>query len=295
MRHFYFLILNLIGLSLFFEPLKQLVGLSFSNPLYSHVILIPVMSLYILAKNRLTIFAESGYAVNSGVTVIAAGLLFYVVGTSYAGDLNQNDYLSMMMLSFWVCFGGSFIGIYGKRALKLALFPLMFLIFIIPVPTMILDQVINILLIGSAETSYQVFQILDIPIFRQEFVFELPGISVEVARQCSGIRSTLALTITGVLAGYLFLDTGWRRVVLCLCVFPVTIFKNSLRIVTISLLAAYVDPVFLTNHWIHSAGGKPFFIFALLFMVPVLLLLRRGERKKIDSPPASLDPKNTRT
>ena len=104
-----------------------------------------------------------------------------------------------------------------------------------------------ILLIGSAETSYKVFQILDVPIYRENFIFELPGVSVEVARQCSGIRSTLALIITSVLAGYLFLDTGWRRVVLCICVFPVTVFKNSLRIVTISMLAAYVDPIFLTK------------------------------------------------
>ncbi len=147
----------------------------------------------------------------------------------------------------------------------------------------------HFLLIGSAETAYKVFQVLDIPVYRQDFVFELPGISVEVARQCSGIRSALALIITSVLAGYLFLETRRRRVALVLAVFPITIFKNSLRIVTISLLAAYVDPIFLTNHWIHSAGGKPFFIFALLFMLPVLWLLRRSEKKKIDSPRASLE------
>jgi exosortase/archaeosortase family protein len=81
---------------------------------------------------------------------------------------------------------------------------------------------------------------------------------------------------------------------LVLAIFPVTIFKNSLRIVTISLLAAYVDPVFLTNHWIHSAGGKPFFIFALLFMAPVLWSLRRSENKNINhrkdtDPPTSLE------
>ncbi len=213
----------------------------------------------------------------------------YWIGLRNAGGLNQNDYLSLMMLSFLACFIGSFIGVYGTLAFRQALFPLLFLIFIIPVPTVILEPLIKILLIGSAETSYKVFQILDIPVYRQDFVFELPGISVEVARQCSGIRSTLALIITSVLAGHFFLETGWRRIVLCICVFPITVFKNSLRIVTISLLAAYVDPIFLTNHWIHSAGGKPFFIFALLFMLPVLWLLRRSEKKKIDSPPASLE------
>jgi exosortase len=279
MRHLYFIIANLAVLGLFHHSLWELAKLSFHNSLYSHFLLIPFVSLYILVKIRLRVFAETDYAVFLGVTVVAAGLLLYGIGLRYAGGLDQNDYLSLMMLSFLVCFIGSFIGVYGASAFRQALFPLLFLIFIIPVPSVILEPLVKILLIGSAETSYKVFQVLDIPIYRQGFVFELPGISVEVARQCSGIRSTLALIITSVLAGYLFLETGWRRIVLCICVFPITVFKNSLRIVTISLLASYVDPIFITNHWIHSAGGKPFFIFALLFMVPVLWLLRRSEEK----------------
>ena len=103
---------------------------------------------------------------------------------------------------------------------------------------------------------------------------------MEVAKECSGIRSSLALFITSILAGQLFLKTWQGRVILSLCVFPITIFKNSLRIATITLLASYVDPVFVESHWIHRAGGKPFFIIALLFLLPIMLLLKRSEKKK---------------
>ena len=76
-----------------------------------------------------------------------------------------------------------------------------------------------------------------------------------------------------------FLETKWRRGILALCVFPIAVFKNGLRIVTISLLAAYVDPIFIDRHWIHSSGGIPFFIVALLLLVPVVWVMRRWEKR----------------
>lgn len=280
MRHIYFGSLSLLALALYFEPIKELAGLSFHNPLYSHFLLIPLVSLYFCIADRKAIFAEKGYSFRTGIPALTAGLLFYWIGKSYLTELNQNDYLSLVMFSFLTFFIGAFIFCYGIRAFRKALFPLLFMIFIVPIPTFILDPLIRVLVIGSANASYAVFNVLDVPIYRDGFVFELPGISVEVAKECSGIRSSLALFITSVVAGHLFLQTGWRRIVLSLCIFPITIFKNALRIVTISLLAAYVDPVFITNHWIHRAGGKPFFIFALLVLLPLLLLLRRSEIKK---------------
>jgi exosortase/archaeosortase family protein len=90
----------------------------------------------------------------------------------------------------------------------------------------------------------------------------------------------LALFITSVVAGYMFLESHPRRILLALCVFPITIFKNSLRIATLAVLGSYVDPSWVTSSWLHRMGGKPFFILALLFMLPVLWLLRRSEKKR---------------
>jgi exosortase/archaeosortase family protein len=101
---------------------------------------------------------------------------------------------------------------------------------------------------------------------------------VEVAEQCSGIRSSVCLVITSVLAGYLFLKKGWSKVVLVLSVFPITVFKNALRIVTLSLLAAYVDPGFIGRSWLHTSGGIPFFVVGLMLLGPVLWGLRKAEK-----------------
>ena len=295
MRNLYFIGYLLVSLVLFFMPLKELIRLFLDSELYSYFPLIPVVTVFLLLRNRKAIFSDISYSIRWGIPTAAAGMLLYWIGRGRIWVLNPNDHLSLMIFSLLICLVGGFIAFYGIKAFRKAMFPLLFLVFIVPPPTIIIEPLIHVLLVGSAETSYRVFSILGVPVFRQGFVFELPGIAVEVAKQCSGINSTMALFITSVIAGYLFLETGWRRVALVLAIFPITIFKNSLRIVTISLLAAYVDPIFIQNHWIHRAGGKPFFIFALLFMVPVLWLLRRSENKNIDSPPASLETQSTQS
>lgn len=287
MRNTYFLGYIFIIIALYFTSLKELAGLSLHDELYSHFLLIPVVSLYFIFVRRKLIFSDARYSFRAGFPVAAFGILIYILGKSFVLEQNQNDYLSVMMFSFLTCFIGGFILFYGIRAFRKAMFPLLFLIFIVPIPTFILEPFIRVLLIGSTESSHMVFKVLGVPVFRRGFVFELTGITVEVAKECSGIRSSLALFITSILAGQLFLRTWQRRVILTLCIFPITIFKNSLRIATITLLASYVDPIFLKDHWIHSAGGQPFFVMGLLLLLPVMLLLRRSEKKKLDSSPAS--------
>jgi len=107
---------------------------------------------------------------------------------------------------------GSFIALYGKMAFQKALFPLLFIIFMIPIPSIFLDPIIRILQVGSAHAVNGIFKIIGIPYYRDGMVFEFIGVTIEVAKQCSGIRSSLAMLITSVVAGYLILPSGWRRV-----------------------------------------------------------------------------------
>ena len=280
MRHLYFIIYIIVLSALYFVPLKALAGLSLNSSLYSHFLLIPIVSIYFFVMERKAIFAKTCYSFGSGIPSVAAGLLFYWLGKSNLVELNQNDYLAVMMFSLFLCLLGGFIGFYGGRAFRKALFPLLFLIFVVPIPTVVLDGLINILLIGSAETSYALFKVVGVPVYRDGFVFELPGLAVEVARQCSGIRSTIGMFITSVIAGYMLLKTGWGRIALILAIFPITIFKNSIRICTISLLAAYLDKSWVTDSWLHSGGGVVFFTLGLIILGAVVVVIQRVERQK---------------
>jgi exosortase len=270
-----------IGLVLFNLPLRQLFSLSTHNELYSHIPLIPLVSVYFFFTERRRIFSNTEYCFQVGIPLVVLGLAFYLFGARHQEDYQLNNYLAVMMFGFFLWVLGSFLMSCGVRAFKEAVFPLVFLIFLVPIPHFLLDPYIRFLQRWSAEAAYSVFKMIGVPIYREGFVFSLPGLTVEVAEQCSGIRSSLALFITSIVSGMLFLETKWRRGFLALCTFPIAVFKNGLRIVTLSLLGAYVDMRFIEGHWLHRSGGIPFFVVALLMLVPVVWVLRRAERSRL--------------
>ncbi|MFQ5906257.1 MAG: exosortase/archaeosortase family protein, partial [bacterium] len=165
---------------------------------------------------------------------------------------------------------------YGTRASRVAAFPLLFLLWMVPLPEFALDKFITLLQHGSAEVAHGLFRLTGVPVFRDGLVFSLPGIDIEVAKVCSGIRSSLALIITGLLAGYLFLRTSRSRLALVTALFPLLIVKNGLRIVTLTLLAVYVDRGFLTGN-LHRKGGIVFFAIALALLALLLRYLQKVE------------------
>jgi exosortase len=173
---------------------------------------------------------------------------------------------------------GGFLFIYGAAAFKTAIFPLLFLVFCIPIPIPVLNKTIDILRLGSTNMAYVILKLSGTPILREGFVFRLPNLSIEVAPECSGIRSGISILISGLLAGHLFLRSYWKRIVLVLIAVPVLIFKNALRIGTLSYLAVHFDPRILTSE-LHREGGIPFFVLGLLLLYPVLAVLMKSESK----------------
>jgi exosortase len=277
-RHVTFLLFCGVGLTLFYVPMVQLLRMTWNRELYSHIPIVPLISLGLLILSRKRTFADLSWGWRGGFALIALGLVALLWGNRITG-LNQDDFLSLVMCGavLWVI--GSFLLCYGGGATREAMFPLLFLLFVIPIPSFILDPFVDLLRIGSAYLTELGLNLTGVPVHRDGFTFALPGITIEVAQQCSGIRSSIALIITSVFAGYLFLRKGWSRVILVLSFFPVTVFKNALRIMTLSLLASYVDTRFITGSWLHKSGGIPFFAVGLALMAPVLWGLMKTEKR----------------
>jgi len=266
---------------LMWEPLRRLAAFALGyNELYSHIILIPVVSCYLLVSGRRRVFSSVRYSFAAGGAVILSGLVVRFLAAAHPGP-GPDGGLPAMALSAVMLWAGGFVLFFGWPAARKAAFPLLFLLFMVPIPKAAAEGVIGALQRGSTEVADGLFAMTGVPYIREGFTFHLSSLSVEVAEQCSGIRSSLALFITSVLAGHLFLRTGWKKAALALSIFPITIFKNGLRVVTLSLLGAYVDPAILSSA-LHKRGGIPFFILALALWAPVLWLLRRSEGRGPD-------------
>ncbi len=277
-----FLVFVAVAGVMFYGPFRDMMREVVRSSHYSHIVLIPLVSAYLLFVRRREIFSDIEYAFVPGAAVAAVGVLLYGLARIAPLGLNRNDLSALVTLSALFFVVGAFIVFFGFRAFRAARFALLFLLFMVPVPTALMDGIIRILQVGSTEFVALLFSMTPVPVLREGFVFHMPNISIEVAPECSGIRSSLALVITAVLAGHMFLNTGWKKALLVLVVIPVTMIKNGIRIVTLSLLAVYVDTRFLTNSALHTDGGILFFILALCLMAPILFVLRKSEHKGSD-------------
>jgi exosortase len=264
-------------------PLKELLSTTSNREYYSHILLIPLISGYLVFIKRKDIFHENFYSFGAGGALIFIGIALYALGYIFKINLNQNDYSSITTFSAVILISGAFILFYGIRSFRKALFPFFFLIFMVPIPSFLMNRLIYFLQSGSTEFANLLLLTSGVPFFREGFFFHLSNMSVEVAKQCSGIRSGLALFITAILAGHLFLKTGRNKIILAICALPITMFKNGIRVVTLSLLGNYVNPLILKSS-LHREGGIPFFVAALLLLAPILYFLRKkekGERIKV--------------
>lgn len=279
MRGFLLVALIGAGVGLFYGPFRELAVLSFDKALYSHTLLIPIVSFYILWVNRKRVFAEMSVAPVFGGLLLLLGLVLLLVHKSLAEALNQNDSLFFATLGLVAWLVGGFVFLCGTQALRKGLFALLFLLFMVPVPSVVMGSIVTFLQTGSAYAARAVLSLLGVPVYFEGMLISLPGVTVEVAEECSGVRSAMVLTMLSTFAAYLFLYSNWRRSILVLAVVPVTIFKNGLRVVTLALLGAYVDISYLTDSFIHSRGGQPFMLIAIAMMLPILWGLRRSERK----------------
>lgn len=268
-----------VGMVVFWAPLYRLTMLSLDDSLYSHVILIPLFSIAIIYLKRKDVFLKVKYAPAIGSAVVLSGLMLLLAGQAHQQGLENYDYLSLCTGGFVLWLIGGFVGFFGRTAIRKAMFPLLFLFFAVPIPANALEYSTIFLQQMSAGAVDVIFRMIGLPYMRYGTVFELPELTIKVAEQCSGIRSSLALLVATTAAGYVFLETGWRRLMAVLAIIPITIFKNALRITALTLMASYVDPSWLTDSWLHRAGGKPFFFIALLLWAPILWLLWRSEKK----------------
>jgi len=263
---------------LFLHPVSAFVSYSLSNDNASHLVLIPFISAWVLFLERDRIFKVLGTdAVVASLFLIAGvalGLLTFISGSQWS-TVNQYSVYILALILFWVA---GFALFFGRGTLRNARFPLTFLLLTIPIPDFILDKIIYLLQKGSAEIAAVLFDWSGVPVLREGFVFHLAKVNIEVARECSSIRSSLALLILAILVSYFYLDKLWKQAVLIVAGLFVMILKNGVRIVTLTLLASYVDPGFLYGR-LHREGGVVFFLLGLLLLAPLLWLLQRGERK----------------
>ena len=269
----------------FWQPLSALYTLTQQQEHYSHIVLIPWLSLYVLYLDRKAILSSRAWSPWVGSIALGVGALWAwrADSATYGSNL-----LTVQMLAFVLMCWGIFLFCYGIQAFRTYSFGLLVLLCMVPLPVDLLNAVIVFLQRNSAEVTDMVFSFLGIPFFREGFVFALPNIKIHVAQECSGIRSALSLVITSLVAGRFLLRSAWGKWALVAIVVPLAIVKNAFRIVGLSLLANYVDPSFITDSSLHRFGGIPLFALSVVILLSLAWMLRNMEKRIGYYPPDHL-------
>jgi exosortase C (VPDSG-CTERM-specific) len=256
-------------------PLRDFVTYARHSEVHSYVLLIPFVTGYLIYIRWKSLSRELGSSWGFALLLAVAGAAALLASQHFA-DLGQNDYMTLIALSF-VCFviAGTFLFL-GSKWARSAMFPLFFLAFMIPLPEAVVDSLENASKEASAEVANWLFVISGTPFLRNGTLFQLPGITITVAKECSGIRSSLVLVITSLLAANMFLHTTWRRALLVSAVIPLGLLRNGLRILVISLLCVHIGPEMI-HSVIHRRGGPVFFALSLVPLFAMLWLFRRQE------------------
>jgi exosortase len=272
-----FSLLGAISLAIWWFPLRSSLALALHDDQYTHLLLIVPVSAALIIMDWKPPEPYSGLSVALGsvLLVAAASLAFFMRWRAAA--LSPDEQLSANMLALVVWWIASFIFCFGLRASLRALFPLCFLFWLVPFPDFVLNPIVNLLQQGSAAAAHMLFVAAGVPVEQHGMLVHIPGLTVEVARECSSIRSSSMLIVTTMVLAQLLLRSPWRKALIVLVAIPLSVAKNGLRIFAITMLTTRVDPSFLTGR-LHREGGIVFFLIALAAIFVLIWILRRGEQ-----------------
>ncbi len=256
-------------------------GLALANDGYTHILLIFPLStalIYVDAKwiGWTALQVKQEFSPRLGTTLLVLALLVGCCARWVMGGVSEDARASVAMfglVSWWIA---SVVLCFGVKTLELFLFPLCFLFLMIPIPAATLSWMIEFLQHESALAAKIMFRVAGVRATQDGIMLFIPNLTIEVARECSSIRSSLMLVITSMVLVHLFLRSWWRKLLVVALAVPLSIAKNGFRIFVIAELGTKVDPSYFNGN-LHHHGGIVFFGLSVIVMAALIWMVRKTE------------------
>lgn len=236
---------------------------------YSHGTLVPLVAALLAWRERERLLGTPVARSVTGLGLLAVCLGVYAIGLA-AG------LVSLTGLALVSALGAAVLWLRGPAWLNVLAFPLVYLLFMVPIPEEWLQPVILQLRLLVTGTAVAVLHAVGIPVLREGNVIGLPGgESLFVADACSGVTSLVTLAPLGVLVAQLTERSRWRRVLMVLAVVPIALAFNLIRVLGTVIAAQSVGAERATAGAVHDAAGLLTYVVGCLALLGVGSLLRR--------------------
>jgi exosortase len=254
----YTVTLLILGVWLYGPVLIRLVRQWWSDPNFSHGFFVPLFSAFVVWQSRKRLLEIQPKPSIWGLPVIVISLAMLLVGTFGVE-------LFLSRLSLILLIGGAVVFFLGWAMLRAVLFPLCFLVLMIPIPAIVFSQITLPLQMLASKLAAGTLPICGVPVLREGNIINLPAMPLEVAQACSGIRSLMSLATLAIIYGYFVESRVWVRVALAVASIPIAVAANGLRIVGTGLIVQYWDPE-KAEGFFHIFSGWLVFVFSLLML-----------------------------
>jgi exosortase len=254
----------------YFPILQHLVEQWSTDEDVSHGFLVPLVAGFIVWQRRAKILSVEYKPAWWGLGVMA-----WAAVQGYVGTLGAE--LFLQRTSFLLALLGLLLVVGGTRLVRILAFPLLLLPFMVPIPTVIYNQITFPLQLFASQVAENLLGLMGIPVLREGNVLELASQKLSVVEACSGIRSLLSLSFLSLVYAYFFDKRVWMRWVLLAATIPVAIVANAGR-VTITGVLSEIDPE-LARGFFHSMEGLIIFAISLVLLGGLHALLGRLFRR----------------
>jgi exosortase len=258
------ILLTLLLSILYLRTFVWLANTWFTDPIYSHGILIPIISLFLAWRNVRAKGIRDDDPSKPGIIPFAFGILLYTIGA-----ITIFPFLSAISFLFVLC--GLILYLYGKQMMRSLLFPVLFLIFAIPIP--LVPAITSILQSISARYSALTLEMLGVAVIRTGSEIQLKDCSFSIGLPCSGMNTLISLLAVSAIFIYLLKCPLPKKVALLCITIPVAIVANIIRVTAIILIADHYG-VEVAMRLFHDFSSPFLFIIAFIFLIILSKLMR---------------------
>ena len=255
---------------LFYPAIAHLAKDWVNNDNYSHGFLVPPIAIFMIWHKRKTLTDLETKPTFWGLVILTAGLSLFLAG-------NIGAELFTMRLSIVVTIFGLTVFLFGVSIGREAAIPIFYLIFMIPLPIIVWNQIAFPLQLFSARISAEVISAIGIPVLRNGNILELYNTTLEVVDACSGLRSLASLLALAAAFAYIASLRKPNKWILFLSAVPIAISVNILRLTVTAILAQNIGPE-ASNGFLHEFSGLLIFGVAIMLLFATHSLLAKGEK-----------------